>query len=94
MSRRIDLAVFVYNVAVVMSGVAIVTVLEFEQPVGRLAAAVAVGLAWTVYVRLKLIDHLRTIESLDDEDEAETPDDLEETTDAEEEPPIDAPWDP
>ncbi|MFB6162121.1 MAG: hypothetical protein ABEJ86_01590 [Halococcoides sp.] len=63
--KRVDLAVFVYNVAVVASGAAIVTTLQIESAVTSVAVAVVLGAVWTIYVRMRLLDHLLELESRD-----------------------------
>ncbi|AWB28033.1 hypothetical protein [Halococcoides cellulosivorans] len=72
--HRIDVAIFVYNVAVVASGAAVVTSMEIESPVVGVGAAVVIGLAWTVYVRLSLIDRLLDLEAVDERASADDTD--------------------
>jgi len=72
--HRIDVAIFVYNVAVVASGAAVVTSMDIDSPAVSVGAAVVVGLAWTVYVRLSLIDRLLDLEAADGERDADDTD--------------------
>ncbi|MFW6436037.1 MAG: hypothetical protein ACOCYZ_00190 [Halococcoides sp.] len=70
---RIDIAVFVYNLAVVASGVAVVTTMGIESATVAIGAAIPLAIAWTAYMRLSLIDRLLDIEAAkegDADDEA------------------------
>jgi len=68
---RADLAVFVYNVAVVTSGGYIAITFGIEDPIAMLPIAIGVGLAWTIYYHVRmasLLEDIRTGELIPDDD--------------------------
>ena len=60
--RKVDLAVFVYNFAVVVSGVFLAAQFDSVGQLLLLGPALAVAVFWTVYFRYSMLSRLDTIE--------------------------------
>lgn len=91
-----DLAMAVYNVAVVVSGGVLTITFGIESHVELVPAAVVVGLLWTLYYNYSMKSHLAEIRTGDlgpDIEEGDPADEDDEPTDEDEEPGRpDAPW--
>ncbi|WP_181686355.1 hypothetical protein [Halorhabdus salina] len=92
---RSELAIYVYNVALVMSGAFLVVELGIEDPLAMGGMAVVVGLVWSVYYHFSMMPRLEAMrqgvfipedeEFLDEEDD-DSPDEDEDHDGAQ------APW--
>jgi hypothetical protein len=87
--ERTDLAMYVYNVALVMSGAFLVAELGIEDPLVMGGMAVVVGLLWSVYYRLSMAPRLEAMRQgvFIPDDEEFTDKGKDEGGDADEQPP-------